>query len=382
MSQRLLWIPALLLVLCGCSTVPLPSRFPLHGWTPMTDEKGQPLPVDRDFLRATKPDSEGGASAPIGLHLQPGDVIYLRRWSPGMSSVDDPLMNHASPLATVDRIPLRRVPAGSRLYDYEREFLINVLTTNRAIAFGQVQDRLAGELRGHEVRLWNALVESLILKRFVGDGSDSNLVLTVRMPDLLASLPDDLQAAFRGAPKPDENNTGVRMDRDFEVTSTQDLLISPYHALGGPGGQNPSYYSATFPFPRFNFLTVELSGAQMTRPGWEESQWTLREWEESGICFAQDSSGQKQEAKIQWVQVTTSRRTFHIVAGKPATHRIWNRVTLQGHERRLDPTPHVSWGHSTLPEEDLDKLTLRDIRRIWWSVPDRELAHPDNCQIP
>lgn len=386
MSQRIIFMSAVLLAICGCTAVPLPSRIPLHGWTQVTDNRGELLPVEGDFLKAAAPDSEGTATARIGLHLQPGDVIYLRRWSPGRRETDEPIMNHATPVATGDRIPLRWVAEreGNRLYDYEREFLINVLTTHRTSQFSQVQDRLADALRTYEVPLWNALLRSLIVKRSVG--SDSNLVLTVRMTDFLQGFPEedkDLRAAFldpEGAVDPD---TGERLDRDSELTALGSFVPSPYHALGGPPRQNGHYYSNRFPFPRFNYLSIELSEARMARPASEESQWTLQEWEESGICFSQDAAGNPHPAAIRWVQLTTSKRIFHVVPeDRKATHRVWTRVTDDVRERRLEPTESVSWGYSAISKKDLDKLTLRDVQHIRWSAGSGELVHPDNCQIP
>ncbi|HEV7504285.1 MAG TPA: hypothetical protein VGS07_05205 [Thermoanaerobaculia bacterium] len=382
MWGRVLGISVSLFALCGCSTVPLPSTIPLYGWTPVTDKAGDILPVgtDRDFLRAASPNSEGPENEPIGIRLIPGDVIYLRRWSPGMVDVDDPTMNLASPIATVDRIPLRKVAPGHRLFDYEREFLINVLTTNRSAAFKGLNDRLNDALLVHEIPIWNALIRSLIVKRFAGNGHDQNLMLVVRMPDMLAGFPDslaDLRSAFLGAPRPSDE-TGERPDRDFEVTSLEAPVESPYHALRKNLAENPRYFSKNFRLPRFNFLSVDLSGVRLARPGREEEQWTLQDWEESGIC---DAKGSRYSARIQWVQLTTSRRTFHVVGDKFATHRVRVVVARDRRERSLEPTVHVTWGFSSISQEDLGHLTARDVRGIHWVDHGQGLGFSDNCQI-
>jgi hypothetical protein len=373
----LLLIPALLLAFCGCSTVPLPSRFPLHGWTRFMGTDGGPEiepGKTGDFLAATSPadqfNDDGGEA---GLHLKPGDVIYLRRWSPGVASPrEETILNRTSPIASTDRVPLRKVREGSRLYDYEREFLINVLTTNRTKDFKEAT-ALPAELLRNEAKLWNALVESLIVKRILGNSNDASLVLTARMPKLLSAIPQANPPLLIG-------------DRDREISGIEELNSSPYDSMDHATQNNSAFYDQETEtrFALFNFLTVELNGVDVKAPAWEESQWTLQDWEDSEICYASTEAGDRSPVAIQWVLLATFREAVHVVPeGSPkATHKIELSLSPDLRSRQLRRISKRRQGYYAIPESDLSRLTIRDVREISWRAPGKQrLTYPETCRF-
>lgn len=358
MSQRIIFILAVLLALYGCSAVPLPSQFPLNSTTSLRDsQKG-------GFLNAQSISDE------VGLQLIPGDVIYLRRWAPGVADpVQAVKLNRQSPSAFVDRVPLRHVKPDTHLYDYEREFLINSLTVNRSDKFQEAgaTDGLAEELFAHEAALWNALVDNLWVKRL-----GESLVLTVRLPAVVAQIPDGYRRLFLAG----SDEVGKR---DREVASIEAPLASAYHALSIRPGLNQHYYKNDANSPALlNFLTVELSGAWMAHENLQEGQWTLEDWEESGICRADDASGRSVPLAVQSLWLKTHALGIDVVASNP-THDVI--LDLLDRSRSLKKRSGTSWLYLSIAREDLGRLTARDVRNIGWSTggPERVRVVP-NCQ--
>lgn len=364
MWGRALGVSGCLFVLAGCSTVPLPRRFPLSSVTSTLDIKGG------EFLQAES------ISVEVGLQLKPGDVIYLRRWSAGVANPEEAVkLNRTTPPAFFDRVPLRHVPSGARLYDYEREFLINVLSLNRSPAFKNVDatEGLPEALLGKEVALWNALVDSLWVKR-LGDGgpwksekSHDSLLLVVRMPALVESLPGNYQKLFSDTNKgPDK--------RDREVASLEVPLGSPYLAISQSTSANGGYYNmpTNKASPALvNFLTVELGGAEMTDPGPQEGMWTLDDWEKSGICLGGTPWGDV-AASIRTVWLKGYASGMEVVPADAAYDVI---LDLSKRSRYLQARHRFSWLYPSIDRKALGLLTARDIRRLEWSVAGAESSH-------
>ena len=356
MWRRALGVSVSLLALCGCSTVPLPQPFPLNSVTSFSAQgKGNLLNV-------------GSVSDEQGLQLKPGDVIYLRRWSPGTGDLlQASRINRTSPPAFDSRNPLRHVKDGpdARLYDYEREFLINVLSVNRndqlKLIDTQTKKDLVDALRSNknEIALWKALVDNLYVKRLADD-----LVLTIRLSKVLAVLSEKHRGLF------------ITGQGDREVAGIETPAASPYETMVQSTQVNGNYYRDDSAL--FSFVTVELGGVTMTHPGKQESQWTLQDWEDAEICQAETLWGEA-PASIRTIWLKGRLGEIHVVPDR-STYEL--KLDLANRSRFLEHRPGASWLYPSIARKDLKLLTLRDLRDLQWSFVGAESNHvAPNCRL-
>lgn len=331
-----------------------------------------------------------------GVKLGPGDVLYVRRWSPGAHLPDrNPTLNRRGPTTTIDRIPLRIVGEPGRLYDYEREFLANILTANRSERFNDEDEEwknarrlLADSLHKHERDMWNFLSSGgLSLKRDTTvSGSFGPLRLNVDMQGLLRPL-DSVHASLKK----------LFNDSLYDFSGIGQHYARPYEALvGSAHSKNKYYYSGendnpNYQFAVYNFITAGLSAVDVDIPEWPEIQWTLREWEQSGIWSPRTPGAEA--PRFLWIQFSPGGRKYFIDRNKDieATHEVrWTIIRTNDPSGNVDEpaislTPDDSLGRVSplarlirpfhvraIDADDLDRLTLHHISRLAIGTPRNE----------
>jgi len=187
------------------------------------------------------------------------------------------------------------------------------------------------------------------------------------MEELASALPAEWQKAFHAS------GWGFR-----EVMGI-DALRSPFQAITETSGVNEHYYNKNIHMALFNFVDVDRSGVNVNRLGDEEEAWSLADWEEAGVCIAQDHT----PADISGFTVVGTGHSFRVVpTAAEATYRV--RSTLTPETRRwLEKKEGASWiSCASIAHEDLRSLTVADLRSLTWRVKGGGmLLHPDKCRI-
>jgi hypothetical protein len=337
--RRLLVMAALLASACG--TVDLPAPQMLRSNTTITNESG--VPLGNDPLFAT------GPTTGAGWKLRPGDVIHLQRWAPGPRQPT----SRTTPVRVVDRIPLRKVNANDSLFDYEQEFLSNLLITNRTATFSaNARAAMATEVHSAEATMWNALVDNLRVKRITVNGATA-LILTIDLAVVVASLPEQIRLLFARRP--------------VEISGFTKSYSSPYLAVFDipTPSKNPDYYPETIVGaiqPLYNFLSIDLGGVDFRNPGPEESHWSLADVVASGICTADAP-----DATIIGFRAPGAWRTVWADGTSP-THRFVRITTDAIRARRLTREILPPFLKTTVKRSILDELAVRDVDGLIWST--------------
>jgi hypothetical protein len=394
-------VAALLGCAPGCEFGELPDHSFLERDTTITNGEGQPQPLAGDDLHAP------------GIPLKPGDVIYLTRWSPGAigdaGTLPTNRVNRTSPPAFSSRIPLRKIRTGGALYDYEREFLLDALNTNRKALFGiapgtpgqaGLLHAIANLVRDNEAVIWNAFVEGLRVHRFLQPGQAPILTVTFS-PSMIASELKANGAMFThafgppdaGQPDaPEFDIIGVSTPRDPEATMIDQADTHAEAYYFGPAG-----LVAAETTHLHTFVTVELGGLDVHTPQWPESQWSLRDWEASDVCQPIETNGGQDRSYVYRITLKHGVEAFQIHGPEHEndvwpTHRIQQVISANRRGRRLET---VSWNRVHgyyLDEPDLDRLTVGDLDQLMWITRDKSThgvivtkgarrLHPRNCDI-
>lgn len=362
------------LLSAGCNSQPieLSGRARVSPSTQTTSESGvaYKLGDDSDFMHAGSTDDSGG------LPLKPGDVLYIRRWAAGASS---PAKNRAYPAHDTDRIPLRHVATGGRLFGYEQEFLLNVLNCNRHPKRAAGESELPEKARAAEIQIWNAIVDSMRLKRLGGEAAAGgktvpfSLVVTVSLADIAAKLKAD--GYFKDSPS-------VKLG-DVSIDGIETPYNYPHEALviRQQGKKNSDYYD---PLPGkdsnlFTFVTAELDGVDVRQPGAEESQWTLRDLQDSGMCRQEESKSSVMPT-IAAITLPNSSKRLWFDDSKAASYEVKNIFTIKRYSRTLVPRGHPPLlGSYTLSKSALEQILVTDVIEVVWQVGTEVARVPTRC---
>jgi hypothetical protein len=119
----------------------------------------------------------------------------------------------------------------------------------------------------------------------------------------------------------------------------------------------------------YSFVTVEVNGVDVNRPRWPESQWTLREWQDSGVCRTE---GDK-KARIGEITMKRSLLQYAILPddSSQSTNHVEIDIAEPNRKRYLAANAKACYSCvniSTLSQSDLDKLFIEDISRIRWDA--------------
>jgi hypothetical protein len=344
---------------CAAARTPLPASAWIEPWT-----RADAMPS-----LVADPDAPG-------MRLKPGDVLYLRRWSTGLKGG----RNDTTPPHAIDRVPLRRIRADrGRLHDGEMTLLVNFLVTNRSEA-GVTNEPLGRDLsafvKANSVAMWEALLDTLAVQRVNAD----TLRVVADLPAMLKAvqLPDPLRAYFAGGPA----------KKEIAGFATPPATLSPFDSMAQPSSANSNYYQTATGDLRgrmFTFVAVDLNGVDLRRPGYEESAWTLRELEDSGICTAVAPDGKPLALKIDALQLPGSGKAYRIVDDANHTHKLAYAFTAGQHYREFVPDPNAtnrSRRRASLQRAALDEMSIRDISRLVWRLPDGQKPPnvPPRCQ--
>lgn len=352
---------ALLLAGCNSQPIELSGKARVSPSTQTTSESGvaYKLGDDSDFMHADSTDDSGG------LSMKPGDVLYIRRWSAGTTTN---AKNRAYPTHDTDRIPLRHVAIGGRLFEYEREFLLNVLNCNRHPKGTSSDPELPEKARAAEIQIWNAIVDSIRLKRLGGNiaaGGKTvpfSLVVTVSLADIAAKLKAD--GYFKDSP-------AVKLG-DVSIDGIETPYNYPHEVLFGTQQKrkNNNYYDLDpgRDSNLFTFVTAELDGVDIRQPGVEESQWTLRDLQESGMCRQEDTKSNVMPS-IAAITLPNSSKRLWFDDSKAATYEVKNVFTEKRYSRTLVPRGHPPLlGAYTLAKSALDQILVTDVIEVVWQV--------------
>jgi hypothetical protein len=362
----------------------------LERWSEATDSDGVPLNRECDFLRgnvmetSTDPElpetclpliEDPALPSPIppgerGLPVRVGDVLYLRRWSPGfVRNAHNLNHNFVGPTATTYRLPVRSIEPGTPLRDEERQFLADLLTANRSGEYPDTAPELGQFMQTREVDLWNAVVEGLSIRRIArGANREQPLVVTVRSAGVRAVFPEDWRDAFRDI-------------EQWEISGIDVPFSTPFEAITNVGpstAKNDSFYNngGLAGEPRgasvVDFVSARLGGVTLRSRELPESGWSLLEWEKSGICG--------DTAEIHSIRLARTGQVLRVLRGADAnnaTHYV--RVVLDRRQparsirRRGGATgpgffTRLSWitRARTIGETDLDRLAPQDVQGIRW----------------
>jgi len=359
----------LMLSACNSQPIDLSGRTRIYPSTPTTSENGvaYKLGDDSDFMHAGSTDNPGG------LPLKPGDVLYIRRWAAGASSSK----NRAYPAHDTSRIPLRHVATGGRLFDYEQEFLLNVLNCNRHPKGTSVNHELPEKARSAEIQIWNAIVDSMRLKRLGGEPAAGgktvpfSLVVTVSLADIADKLKAD--GYFKDSPS-------VKLG-DVSIDGIETPYSSPHEALAirQDKRKNSDYYEPVPGSNLFTFITAEIDGVDLWQPGVEESQWTLRDLQESGMCRQEETKNNVMPT-IAAITLPNSSKRLWFDDSKAATYEVKNVFTEKKYSRTLVPHgPFPLLGSYTLSKSALDQILVTDVIEVVWQVGAEAARVPTRC---
>ena len=298
-----------------------------------------------------------GSPQPASTRLTPGDVLHIRRWSPGSAEA----INTTTPPSFIDRIPIRHVTEGTMLDDHERQFVIDVITTGRS-DWNQIKELPSkrGPVRSNEAAVWNAIHANTTLELttngVLGLVLDRGKVANAVKP--VAELLDPNQTALFGRASAGEPYA---------------LVLTTKPASTG----NPFYYDASKGVPLHDFVTVEKAGVDMARHEWPERQWTLEQWQDSRIC--QGRSGDRM-VDMTIAGLTVGGEYFEL-ANEPdrATHAV-NMAPRRGEAVNPDGLLFPPW---RLARTVLNDLTAEDVQAVHWrpsTGPARNVTPPTRCK--
>jgi hypothetical protein len=293
--------------------------------------------VERDFTGDSKPPIPGDV-----LHL---DTTFLQAGGIGRSQL--------VPMHVPWRIPLRHISSGA-LLPSEAALLQIALEVRRAENFDQntgklkkLTDRdLPGSpntynfVASHQVALWDALVDSMVIStnasgqfgklkvdfgKFCDNLSYAIItyeVQTVDEPAITAFGNEvlDVQDCLHGQPDAPviQSEITTLFDRPFgnylnnqDKSSAGDVTTTP--SVGGN-----FYDRAIIQKHARHAVVIERAGASLHTANGDERLWSLKEWQDSGICTDDSNT----PLKIKWVKIASRK-----VSIKTNNHNVEIRET-------------------------------------------------------
>lgn len=252
--------------------------------------------------------------------IGPGDTIKISRWRPSKQDAKNNSNQYGPIGSNTYRIPLRLVNEQTGLlYSYEREFLLDILNTNRSeifnlpsgdkpaietgidcakrpLAQNNALKCFARELVNKERQLWNYLVTHMYVRCVENQGQSENqpkcrgnndyLMIKVSFTDLGKILDAEYLKFLRFNPQNPNGSDYEIMGIDQSYISPQDAILGNYSEQGNLE-KNEEYYGSNnnaAAISTFNFIDVIFRDVNISEPSFPENQWSLRDLEESKIC--------------------------------------------------------------------------------------------------
>lgn len=322
------------------------------------------------------------------IEMHYGDKFTVRQIAFGLGITGNTTpRDRRPPTISGVTISLRKIAKDGFLSDEEEQFLYAILAVSRADMFGGVDVKnLADELAkpGIARAMWNAMPKALrLINVRENDAQRERWQLTISIAVLCKAFGErhgdttQFASAF--------NFEGGSVDN---VCNSKDFYSI---GLGLAGFQHPagaSAFKAATPaksryFDRlgvsgtFEFVEVEVRGVSMRNPFSPESKWSLKEWQEAGICKLESSSSERAVIRRLKLRGAPPVNWMTVIHGEPtepkATHevQITYLPTYQTGPRR--DLKKLRGGYPYLiNDNDLDKLRLSDIAEIeWGGEPDK-----------
>lgn len=373
----------------ACAVGRLSDRIVIDAATQVTDGNGEPITVGApgDFL-ITGSHLDGD-----GLKLRPGDLLTYTRWSPGIADAATLSRHTHEPTSDRHEIALRLIPAGGHLTSEEARFLSTILTTQRTNwkdAFGENPATgvasVSGVMDRNQAHLWNALVQNITLLRLYreipGSGDHSRvLVAAVRMQALCAAVEKhasqaDAQLFAKAFVNPTGQDCGAEPGQARELTNPRETPLSPLFAAASTRRISDDFHAyfltSALAYVQFNFTEVERNGVRVDRRNGSEAQWTLREWEHSGICRPLREGGPT--PVIRRIRLAGGRRKIwiHRDSGDPSpTYRLQLRLSQSDARRWIERISDETLFNEqvVLDQTVLDMLRMSDLDFVEWGSP-------------
>jgi hypothetical protein len=295
--------------------------------------------------------------------LAPGDVLHIRRWSPGSAEAT----NVTTPPSFVDRIPIRHVAIGTALRDHERQFVIDVITTGRTdwLKLGNFPGQRPAALLADEADVWNSIY------------TNSTLELTDGVLDVAVNRANVAAASEGAAGLLDPNQVALFGRAQTAAT----LLGGPYQlaiATSPAKRGNKQYYDEQKQLPLHDFVTVEKAGVVMERHEWPERQWTLNEWQASKICLGRSDNA---VVEMTIAGLTIGSKYFELVEdARSASHAMKTAPTRYIAPNAPNKLLLPPW---SLAKAELDELTAEDVQSIHWRPSNgtgQNVVPPSRCK--
>lgn len=396
---------ALLLLLLpamgACTVGRLSDRIVIDAGTRVTDQEGETIDVggtrmrkvgdkeviEKDFLTTRNLADEGG------LKLQPGDLLTYTRWSPGFASATDAVSFQThEPTSDRHTIALRLISPSGRLHPSEERFLGTILATQRQVWTESFPSDLSGRvdslrevLDRNQINLWNELVQNISLVRvqstFPTSGRLSQvLVATIKMQALCRSLdttPGSIDAELfaKAFINPTSRDCETQEGTTKELSNLPELALSPLYVASssGPASDeiNGYFITGNGSYVQFNFTEVERNGVRVDQRDGPAAKWTLREWEDSGICEDRDSDD---KPVIRRIRLTSGRRKIwiHRDSNDPSpTYHLQVRLTKDTTRRWIERISerYAFEEEAVLDASALDVLRMSDLDFVEWGSP-------------
>ena len=310
------------------------------------------------------------------------------------------------PLAAESDLVLRQVGPQGRLTTEEKLTLNTLLATNRRNertdgSSDPARLRAAAEtIATHEVRLWNALVESLCIG-FAEESGTGLLVPEADLSHLCEALPEQTP--------PTELSPRLHFARVFIHPQAPPNIGNPCHGTGAVGEDNSPHpdhairrliggardqlataasvasgsstgLTGDFFHRQQNIRVASLGEVRMQSPRFGDpgtEEWSLADWAASGIC--RDPRAGTGSPRISSVHIDGA--SFRIVEeGQQPTHRVVRLLEASiGENSRGEQAARVftryrfeieriGEGRSSLPAEDLAHLSPSDVSFTLWRV--------------
>ncbi|WP_198369485.1 hypothetical protein [Roseomonas rosulenta] len=326
-----------------------------------------------------------GRRSANGPSVLPGDRLRLAIWSAGTQDYNY-RNTHPPHVLTID-LRLRTVdPMVGRLDVAEQQALATFLQVNRSLAWHhanadegaglELSDRqtLATALRIHEAAVWNAFVGSLCVKA-IAPSTEGAPVLTVQanMRALCNILPDtENRQRFARAflilrRDSDQYLSGCAAERIPREPMTLagrrgDVALGDWAstALGANAVEVDNYYSQDLALasPVFMQGRVEFDAVAPFRS--DPPAWSLREWEQAGIC------GGTRELRIKALRLRGSDQRYRIV--EDPNYVTTHKIDVTPDRRRELVTVRDQLLNWSLPVAALSNLTAADVDELIWAA--------------
>jgi hypothetical protein len=373
-------------VLSACAVGRLSDRIVIDVATRVTAEDG-----NGDLLLASDLNQEAK------IKLQPGDVLTYTRWSPGMTNADEAVSAQThEPSSDQFSLALRFISPTGRLSSEEARFLGTVLTTHRTdwsdtrlvSEPGETIGDLQSIIERNQVKLWNNLVEEISLSRLErpfrpNEAAKSKLlIVSISMQALCEALEDKQKDAklfaqtFIDPGRDGCTPSSEAAKKTTELTNPPELLLSPLYAATSASvkANDRHFYFVHGPgsYAQFNFTEIERNGVRVDRREGPEARWTLREWQDAGICKIRGDEKSVGELVIRRIRLIGGRRKIWINHGSEEdyqkTYHLKTRLTKETASRWIERISKEGTfaDRAVLDQSALDVLRMSDLDFVEW----------------